>query len=86
MRSCSTAALAAWKSSREQYLLANVPGGGFVAGTPYSLTAFAEEGVAPNPITDAVAVTFWASPWSTPALSFSMRPTLSSMTAGMLFR
>ena len=51
------ATLAAWKSSREQYLLANVPGGGFVAGTPYSLTAFAEEGVAPNPITDAVAVT-----------------------------
>jgi len=50
------ATLASWKSSREQYLLANVPGGGFVAGTPYSLIAFAEEGVAPNPITDAVAV------------------------------
>jgi ankyrin repeat protein len=49
------ATLAMWKGSREQYLLAN-GGGGFIAGTPYALTALAEEGVAPNPITDAVAL------------------------------
>jgi ankyrin repeat protein len=50
------ATLAFWKGSRESYLLGNAPAGGFVAGTPYELTALAEEGVPPNAITDAVAL------------------------------
>lgn len=50
------ATLASWKGSREQYLLANAPAGGFVAGTPYALAALVEEGVAPNSTTDAVAL------------------------------
>jgi len=50
------ATLASWKAAREQYLLANAPAGGFVAGTPYALAALAEEGVAASPITDAVAL------------------------------
>ena len=49
------ATLAFLKSSRETYLLGNAPAG-FVAGMPYALAALAEEGVAPNPITDAVVL------------------------------
>jgi hypothetical protein len=50
------ATLAFWKGSREAFLLGNTPAGGFVGGTPYALTALAEGGVPPNPITDAVAI------------------------------
>jgi ankyrin repeat protein len=50
------ATFATWKDSREQYMLANTPAGGFVAGTPYALLALAEEGVAPNGLTDVVAL------------------------------
>jgi hypothetical protein len=49
------ATLAFLKSSRETYLLGNAPAG-FVVGMPYALLALAEEGVAPNPTTDAVAL------------------------------
>ncbi len=47
--------LAFLKSARETYLLGNAPAG-FVPGMPYVLLALAEAGVAPNPITDAVAL------------------------------
>jgi ankyrin repeat protein len=49
------ATLAFLKSSRETYLLGNADPG-FVGGMPYALLALAEEGVAPNPATDAVAL------------------------------
>ena len=49
------ATLAFLESSRETYLLGNA-GAGLVAGMPYVLAALAEEGVAPNPITDAAAL------------------------------
>jgi ankyrin repeat protein len=49
------ATLAFLKSSREPFLLGS-GGAGFVAGMPYVLLALAEEGVAPNPITDAAAL------------------------------
>jgi ankyrin repeat protein len=52
----TTATLASWKAAREQYLLANTPAGGFIAGTPYALTALAEEGIARSPLTAAVAL------------------------------
>jgi len=50
------ATLESWKAAREQYLLANTPAGGFIAGTPYALTSMAEERVAPSALTAAVAL------------------------------
>jgi ankyrin repeat protein len=50
------ATLAFYQSSREAFLVRNAPGSGFLAGAPYALTALAEAGISPNPITDAVAL------------------------------
>jgi len=52
----TSATLASWKSAREQYLLANTPAGGFIAGTPYALVALADEGVTPSALTASVAL------------------------------
>ena len=52
----TTATLTTWKGAREQYLLGNPAGGGFVAQASYGLSAMADEGVPPDAATDAVVL------------------------------
>lgn len=49
------ATLEVWARSREQMLLGNCAVFGFLGNVTYGLFDLAEEGIAPNPVTDAVA-------------------------------
>lgn len=49
------AAIGDWKSQIDDFLLATCPRPGFLVGTTKALLGLAEEGVAPNHVTDAVA-------------------------------
>jgi len=51
----SEATLATWRVTREQFLLGNSNFPGFAATVSYGLAAMAEEGLAPNEVTDAAA-------------------------------
>jgi ankyrin repeat protein len=53
----TTSTLAMWQQNREDVLLGNVfTFGGFVTNVGYGLLGFAEEGVEPSPITDAMVL------------------------------
>src|SRR5262249_3554791 len=49
------ATMAMWNGAREHLMLGRCDLGGFVANVSFGLAALAEEGVQPNPTTDAVA-------------------------------
>jgi ankyrin repeat protein len=49
------AALEMWSASRENFLMGNCSIFGFLGNITYGLLAMAEEGIPPNPITDAAA-------------------------------
>jgi hypothetical protein len=75
------ATLGMWAPSRENFLMGNCSIFGFLGNVSYGLLGFAEEGVKPNPITDAAASCLASLQWPDGRWEGAdMRPPLAGRT------